>query len=76
MAPHGQFNPTENRISFDIDRNIDINSKVLLDMISENDTFSVATANVRTVGAPAAGTSNLKSSNQEKISVAEAFENW
>ena len=42
MAPHGQFTPTENRITFDIDRNIDINSKALLDMIFENDTVSVA----------------------------------
>ena len=57
----------------DFDWNIDINSKALLDMISENDTVSVATANMRTAGAPAAGTSNLKPFN---FSVAEAFENW
>lgn len=59
----------ENRITFELDQNIDINSKALLDMIT--DTVSVATANA----ARAPVTS--KPTNPEKnISVAEAFESW
>ena len=72
MAPQGQYTHMETRIMFDIDRNIDINSKALLDMISENDTASVATANVKTARGPATGTSN----QEKKISVTEAFETW
>jgi hypothetical protein len=60
-------NPTESRIAFEIDPNMNINSKALLDMISETDTVSAAAR------APATS----KPTNQEKkISVAEAFDNW
>ena len=44
-----------------------INSKALLDMISEIDTVSVASAKPKTTRAPAP---------EKNISVAEAFENW
>ena len=65
--------PTETRITFEIDRNIDINSKALLDMISENDTVSMATAEA----ARGPATSKPTTGNPEKnITVAEAFENW
>ena len=57
MAPQGEF----------------IHAAALLDMISENDTVSVATANMKTTSlGPASGTSN----QEKKISIAEAFENW
>ena len=72
MASHGQFTHTETQIMFNIDRNIVINSKALLNMIFENDTVSMATANMKTTRGPATGTSN----QEKKISVAEAFENW
>ncbi|KAF8154878.1 ribonuclease H-like domain-containing protein [Crassisporium funariophilum] len=67
----GQSTPTESRIAFKIDPNININSKTLLDMISETDTVSAATA--KAAGAPATS----KAANPEKkISVSEAFDNW
>ena len=72
MAPQGQYTHMETQIMFDIDRNIDINSKALLDMISENDTASMATANMKTTRGPATSTSN----QEKKISVTKAFETW
>ena len=64
----GQLTPMESWIAFEIDLNININSKALLDMISETDTVSVATAKA---------TCALKPTNAENnITVAEAFENW
>lgn len=69
-AGHWQVTPssTESRIAFEINPNIDINSKALLDMISETDTVSATTAKAPATSKP----TNL----EKKISVAEAFDNW
>jgi len=62
--------PTAYRVPFEIDSSININSKALLDMISETE-VTVGTEK----GAVAPGPS--KPANLEKkVSVAEAFENW
>jgi hypothetical protein len=58
---------------FEIDRNIDINSKALLDMISDADMVFVATAKTAREPATSKPTNSLAEKN---ISVAEAFENW
>jgi hypothetical protein len=64
--------PTAHQVSFEIDSSININSKALLDMISETE-VTVGTEK----GAVALGPSNSKPANLEKkVSVAEAFENW
>ena len=75
MAPWlvaGQMAPMESQMAFEINLNIDINSKALLDMISETDIMS-ATENLKATGFPA----TLKPTNPDKrISIAEAFDNW
>ena len=63
--------PTSRRIMFEINPNININSKALLDMISETEVSTPASENA----ANAPGPSKLVNL-EEKISVAEAFDNW
>ena len=62
--------PTEDRIAFEIDRSIDITSKALLDMISDD---SVATENAARAPATSKPEQTIPNKN---ISVTEAFENW
>lgn len=64
--------PMACRVAFEIDPNINIDSRALLDMISETEVVSV-TASEKGTGHPGPS----KPANLEtKISVAEAFDNW
>ena len=69
-VPGQRATPTACRTAFEIDPNINIESKTLLDMISETEVSSG-------IATPAGAQGKSKQTNAEKkFSVAKAFDNW